>query len=178
MRFITALLILLNISAVAQANSSQLQVGLGYAKQRYNSPSFKNSTNDSRGHFDFNSIELRAAWFFLNKDPFRLGLEAQFHKSLENHDSTLGTIGFQELALNFILNIKFWQNLCGEAGVTISNVTEPRKDFENSSGLGILYGVTYLVNDNWELRLRREDRTSINSYDIQPGYSFSVSYLF
>jgi hypothetical protein len=159
--------------------AERYQAGIGIANQRLNTNSFQNSLDESRGHFDFTSLELRGAFAFVSNGPLTLSLEGQFHKGLESQNSTSGYIDFEELAFSATANIRVWNYVGIEAGVLFfSLVTSPKKDMENPGGMGLLYGLTYLLNEDLQLRIRREDKALMNSYDIQPGYSFSISYLF
>lgn len=160
-------------------HAEKYQLGMGIAQQRLNTKSFQNSIGQSRGHFDFTSFELRGAIAMVSNDVLTLSLEGQFHKSLESQSSTTGYIDFQEMAFSGTANVKIWNNIGGEVGITFfSLVTSPKKDMENPGGVGILYGATYLLSEEFQLRVRREDKVLANSYDIQPGYSLSISYLF
>ncbi|MFN8847255.1 MAG: hypothetical protein ACK5V3_02175 [Bdellovibrionales bacterium] len=157
----------------------RFQVGLGIAQQRLNTKSFQNSVDESKGHFDFTSFELRGAYSFVSLNLLTLSLEGHYHRSLESQSSITGYIDFEEFAFSSVANITVWTNFGLEAGATFfSLVTSPKKDMENPGGIGLLYGLTYLINKELQLRIRREDKVLANSYDIQPGYSFSISYLF
>lgn len=127
------------------------------------------ATGSSHGYVGLGPVD-----YFFGGDFF-----AFLIKSLESQNSTSGYIEFEELAFNGTANIKVWSQVGVEAGSTFfSLVTSPEKDMENPIGVGLLYGLTYLLNEELQLRIRREDKLLKNSYDIQPGYSFSISYLF
>lgn len=61
------------------SHAERYQVGIGIARQRLNTKSFQNSVDESRGHFDFTSLELRGAYAFASGDSSTLSLEGQFH---------------------------------------------------------------------------------------------------
>lgn len=167
-----------SLLAFAEENDGNFQVGVGYSRIQFNAEEFRSSATDTKGAFIFDAFEFRMA-AFKKFSSIRLGVEFQYHKSLQNRDTTIGSFGLEEYEFNLPANFNIWQGLCIELGVVaFTTFSQPNREFESEGGVGWLGGLSYILNEQWELRLRREDKALISGDDIQPSYSMNISYQF
>ncbi|MFN3697717.1 MAG: hypothetical protein ACK4VO_09780 [Pseudobdellovibrio sp.] len=171
-------IVLFPLLAFAEVNERIFQIGVGYSRIQFNAEEFRSSPTDTKGAFTFDAFQFRMA-AFKDFSSIRLGAEFQYHKSLQNRDTTTGSFGLEEYEFNLPANFNIWQGLCIEFGVVAFTIfSQPNREFNSVSGVGWLGGLSYVLNAQWELRMRREDKVLLSGDDIQPSYSMNISYQF